>query len=74
MLDKILVREGQQVSKGTAIGTIGITGSSIAPHLHYEVYLLEKAVDPAHLLVEGLDQSDIVRLTEISNRNKQALD
>ena len=74
MLDKILVREGQKVSKGTAIGTIGITGSSIAPHLHYEVYLLEKAVDPAHLLVEGLDQSDIVRLTEISNRNKQALD
>ena len=74
LLDKILVVEGQEVSKGMPIGTIGITGSSIAPHLHYEVYLLGKALNPAHLLVEGLSQHDIVRLTEISNQNKQALD
>jgi murein DD-endopeptidase MepM/ murein hydrolase activator NlpD len=74
LLDKILVVEGQEVSKGMPIGTVGITGSSIAPHLHYEVYLLGKALNPAHLLVEGLSQHDIVRLTEISNQNNQALD
>lgn len=36
-LSKIIVKEGQEVDKNTVIGTIGSTGWSTGPHLHFEV-------------------------------------
>ncbi len=36
-LDEIAVRRGQQVRRGESIGTVGNTGWSTSPHLHYEV-------------------------------------
>ena len=38
-LDEMLVEEGDDVSQGTTIGTIGMTGATTSPHLHYEVRL-----------------------------------
>jgi murein DD-endopeptidase MepM/ murein hydrolase activator NlpD len=37
-LDRILVREGQQVTRGQQIGTIGNAHGLYAPHLHFEVH------------------------------------
>lgn len=45
-LNEIKVEKGQQVKKGDIIGTVGSTGMSMAPHLHYEVRVKGKAVDP----------------------------
>ena len=36
-LDKILVQTGQSVLAGTQIGTVGLTGNTTGPHLHFEV-------------------------------------
>jgi murein DD-endopeptidase MepM/ murein hydrolase activator NlpD len=36
-LQDISVRRGQQVARGDVIGTVGNTGWSTSPHLHYEV-------------------------------------
>jgi len=36
-LEEILVRRGQQVQRGEQIATVGNTGWSTSPHLHYEV-------------------------------------
>jgi murein DD-endopeptidase MepM/ murein hydrolase activator NlpD len=45
-LKDIHVEEGQKVTRGDIIGTLGNTGRSTGAHLHYEVRLNNRPVDP----------------------------
>jgi len=45
-MDKILAQKGQKVSKGEVIGTVGTTGFSTGPHLHYAVSIYNVYVNP----------------------------
>jgi len=47
-LSKIIVKEGQEVVRGEKIGNIGNTGLSTAPHLHYEIRINGKHINPAN--------------------------
>src|SRR5439155_1512985 len=44
------VKVGQRVAKGQVIGLVGSTGRSTGPHLHYEVLMAGKPVDPSRFL------------------------
>jgi murein DD-endopeptidase MepM/ murein hydrolase activator NlpD len=48
---QVLVVEGQHVERGQTIATVGNTGVSSAPHLHYEVLKDGKQVDPMRYIV-----------------------
>jgi murein DD-endopeptidase MepM/ murein hydrolase activator NlpD len=51
-LSKVLVRPGQHVERGTQVGVTGNTGRSSGPHLHYEVLLKGRSVNPRGYLWE----------------------
>ena len=45
-LSKRFVKKGEQIERGDVIGKVGNTGRSTAPHLHYEIQLYAKHVNP----------------------------
>ena len=45
------IRAGKRVRQGDIIGYVGTTGRSTGPHLHYEVHLNGKAVNPQRLKI-----------------------
>lgn len=45
-LSSIEVFKGTKVTRGKRIGTLGNTGRSTGPHLHYEVHINKKPVNP----------------------------
>jgi len=49
-LKKYFVQTGDKVRKGQTIGAVGSSGTSTGPHLHYEVHLRDRPVNPAHYL------------------------
>ncbi|MEZ5936674.1 MAG: peptidoglycan DD-metalloendopeptidase family protein [Hyphomonadaceae bacterium] len=52
-LASIAVRAGTTVAIGQKVGTMGSTGRSTGPHLHYEVHFRGKTYDPIRFLRAG---------------------
>lgn len=48
-MDSLAVQQGDMVTKGQKIGTVGSTGYSTGPHLHYEVKIGNQSVNPSQL-------------------------
>lgn len=73
-LEDIVVRTGQKIEKGQPIATIGSTGGSIAPHLHYEVIKNGVSIDPIKFFMEGISSAQYEVLVSLSKKQNQSLD
>ncbi len=73
-LDKVLVRAGRKVLRGDIIAFSGNTGLSYAPHLHYEVRLDGKKVDPVPYFFSELDMYQHERMKRIAGIAMQSFD
>jgi murein DD-endopeptidase MepM/ murein hydrolase activator NlpD len=68
-LNDILVKPGEEVKRGQVIGTLGSTGRSTGPHLHYEIRYFNRAIDPMYCFYEDLSpkEYEIISDRSISN-------
>jgi murein DD-endopeptidase MepM/ murein hydrolase activator NlpD len=51
-LSKLGVRRGQLIAQGTTIGSTGSTGHASGPHLHYEILVRGRPVNPRRYLTD----------------------
>ena len=73
-LYKSLVRTGQKVRRSDIIALVGNTGKSTGPHLHYEVRLNGKPVDPRNYYFYDLSPEEYDQMIQLSNNFGQMLD
>jgi murein DD-endopeptidase MepM/ murein hydrolase activator NlpD len=59
-MDRLLVHSGQYVRQGQGIGILGNSGVSTAPHVHYEVVMGRRYLDPTDYLWSGARSFPIV--------------
>jgi len=73
-LSKILVHEGQKITRGDVIGLVGSTGKSTAPHLHYEVHFKGVPQNPQNYYFLDLSPEEYDKMIQLSNNSGQVFD
>jgi hypothetical protein len=73
-MDSFAVRQGQKVHRGDVIAYVGNTGMSVAPHLHYEIKLNDKNVDPVNYFFNDLTADEYDKMIEIASKTGQSFD
>jgi len=73
-LSKYNVKKGQKVKRGDIIGFVGSTGRSEAPHLHYEVHVNGKPVNPINFYYGNISAEEFEEISRLANQENQSLD
>jgi len=73
-MENVDVNVGEKVKKGEQIGTVGNTGTSTAPHLHYEVRFKKQAVNPIHYCMDGLSPEEYEEMVKMASQANKSFD
>jgi murein DD-endopeptidase MepM/ murein hydrolase activator NlpD len=72
--DKVFVKAGDHVKRGDIIGAVGSTGLSVAPHLHYEVHVNGKAVNPINYYANDLSAEEYDKMIGLYANSDESFD
>ena len=73
-MSKYIVKKRQKVKRGDIIGYVGNTGTSVAPHLHYEVQKDGRKINPANFYYNDLTADQYEKMLEMCSKNNQSFD
>lgn len=73
-MSRIKARVGQKITRGELIGYVGSTGTSTAPHVHYEVMKGDKKVNPINYFFKGITEEEFQAIRAIASREGQSFD
>jgi len=73
-LNSIGIKRGQEVVRGQIIGTLGNTGISTGPHLHYEVYLRNRPVNPINFFSQDITAEEYEMMLRVQNTLRVSMD
>ncbi len=73
-LSRFAVKPGTKVKRGQLIGYIGSTGRSTGPHLHYEVRLGNRPLNPAFFYRNDLSDAEYREMLEMAQQESTRFD
>ncbi|HMQ61309.1 MAG TPA: M23 family metallopeptidase [Flavilitoribacter sp.] len=73
-MSRIDVKVGQEVKRGQSIGLVGSSGTSTAPHCHYEVIFKGQKIDPINYVTDGLTPAEYEQLRKAAISANQSMD
>jgi len=73
-LSEFKTKVGQTVKRGELIGLVGSTGKSTGAHLHYEVEMNGKKIDPIHFFHSDLSPEEYEQVIHLSKQSYKAFD
>lgn len=73
-MSTIGVKQGEEVKRGQVIGYVGNTGTSVGPHLHYEVIKNGNKINPSYFYFQDLNDEEFKEMLRMSENSGSSLD
>jgi murein DD-endopeptidase MepM/ murein hydrolase activator NlpD len=72
-MDEIKTRQGQLLAAGDVVGTVGSTGRSTGPHLHFAISFFDSFLDPEDVINNSICNTN-KRIAEHADYKRQGND